>query len=204
VPTDDQDEVTRLLNACQCAGTEEAKLEAKRALLAQVYKDLHSTAHARMRIERPDHTWGATDLVHEIYDRLLNGKKVFTKDRNYFFGAARRAMNRLLRDHARRRGCRPEGHIDPEGHIVLNEIVKEVESTLKVDLLDLKTALDKLKATGKQGPRRYEVVKLRIEEGLTYQKIAERLDVGVGTVQKHWLAARAWLHGQLKGGRTND
>jgi RNA polymerase sigma factor (TIGR02999 family) len=199
VPTDDQRDLTRLLKECRCAGTEEAKLQAKRALLAQVYKDIHNMAHARMKRERLDHTWGATELVHEVYRRLMEGKQVFTKDRKYFFGSARKAMNQLLSRHAQRRGRRPEGHIDPEGHILMDEFVKEVESTLKVDLLDLRNALDKLKAIGKQGPRRYEVVKLRIWEGLTYEKIAEKLDVGVGTVEKDWLAARAWLYGQLKG-----
>jgi RNA polymerase sigma factor (TIGR02999 family) len=204
VPLDEQGEVTRLLQVCRCAGTEETRLEAKRALLAEVYKDLHNMARARMQGERPNHTWGATELVHEVCCRLMQGQKVFKKDRKYFFGAVRRAMNQLLREHARRRKCRPEGHIDPEGHILLDEIVKEVESTLKVDLLDLSNALDKLKATGARGPRRYDVVKLRIWEGLSYEKIAKKLGVGVTTVEKDWLAARAWLYGQLKRGRTDD
>src|SRR5262249_53421772 len=160
-----------------------------------------SMALARMRKERCDHTLEATSLVHEAYLQLMNGQQVFAKNRAYFFGAAARAMDQLLRDHARKRGCRPEGHLDPEGHVLLDEVAEAMESTFKVDLLDLMSALDKLKATGKQGPRRYDVVRLRIWGGLTYQEVAEDLGVAVATVERDWQAARAWLYGRLKGGR---
>jgi RNA polymerase sigma factor (TIGR02999 family) len=195
VPTDAQGEVTRLLREV-AAGNEEAK----NALFAQVYDQLREMAHSWMTDERPDHALGTTGLVHEVYLHLMKGQKVFTKDRAYFFGAAGRAMDQLLVDHARKRECRPEGHIDPEGHLLLDEVVAEVESHFKVNLLDLMNALDKLKATGKQGPRRHDVVRLRIWSGLTYQEIAENLGgVSVATVERDWRAARAWLYGQLKG-----
>ena len=192
-------EVTRLLEEA-AAGNEGAK----NALIGQVYQQLHNMALARMRRERPDHTWGATELVHEVYVRLMNGQKVFTKNRAYFFGAAARAMHQLLREHARKRNCRPEGHADPQGHTLLDEVAEEVESIVKVDLLDLMNALDKLKATGKHGERQYEVVRLRIWGGLTYPEIAEDLGVGVATAERDWQVARAWLYGRLKGRRSDD
>src|SRR5262245_35058556 len=154
--------------------------------------------------ERRDHSWGPTELVHEVYFQLMKGQRVFTKDRAYFFGAASSAMEQLLREHARKRKCRPTGHIDPEGHILLDKVVAEVESTLKVDLLDLSNALDKLKTTGKHGERQYEVVRLRIWGGMTYPEIAEDLGVAVATVERDWQAARAWLYGRLKRRRTDD
>ena len=83
-------------------------------------------------------------------------------------------------------------------------MLAEVESTLKVDLLDLMSALDKLKTTGKHGERRFDVVRLRVWGGLTCQEVAEDLGVAVATVERDWQAARAWLYGRLKGGRTND
>ena len=64
--------------------------------------------------------------------------------------------------------------------------------------------LDKLKTTGKHGERRFEVVRLRIWSGLTYQEIAEDLGVGVATVERDWQTARAWLYGRLKGRRIDD
>jgi RNA polymerase sigma factor (TIGR02999 family) len=198
VPTEAQGEVTRLLEEL-AAGNDEAK----RALFAHVYEDLKKTAHGRMIRERPDHSWGATALVHEVYCRLLKDRRVFSKNRAYFFGAAARAMSQLLREHARERKCRPEGHVDRQGSILLDQIVEEAEATFKVDLLDLMIELDKLKTTGEHGERRHNVVKLRIWGGLTYSEIAEDLGVGVATVERDWQAARAWLYGRLKGRRTD-
>jgi hypothetical protein len=37
-------------------------------------------------------------------------------------------MNELLREHARKRRCRPEGHRDPEGQVLLDEVADAVES----------------------------------------------------------------------------
>jgi RNA polymerase sigma factor (TIGR02999 family) len=198
VPTAVQGEVTRLLVEV-AAGNEEAK----NALFAHVYEELRKKAHARMKRVSPAHTWGATELVHEVYFRLMNGQQVFTKNRAYFFGAAARAMDQLLREHARKQKCRPQGHLDPKGHILLNEVVEAVESIFKVELVDLHDALDKLKATGKLGERWYDVVRLRIWGGLTYPEIAEDLGVSVATVERDWPAARAWLYGRLKG-RIDD
>jgi RNA polymerase sigma factor (TIGR02999 family) len=199
VPTEARGEVTRLLEEV-AAGNKAAKQE----LFALVYEELRANARSKMGKERRDHSWGPTELVHEVYFQLMKGQHLFTKDRAYFFGAAARAMHRLLREHARKRVRRPEGHIDPEGRILLDEVLAQVESTLKVDLLDLSNALDQLKTTGKHGERRYDVVRLRIWGGLTYQEIAGDLGVAVATVERDWQAARAWLYGRLKGGRADD
>jgi RNA polymerase sigma factor (TIGR02999 family) len=186
--------VTRLLEEV-AAGNEEAR----NALFAHVYEELRQKAYARMSRERPDHTLGATGLVHAVYIQLMKGQHVFARGRTYFFGAAARAMDQLLREHARKRKCRPEGHLDPEGWARLDELADAVQSTFKVDLSDLLSALDKLKTTGKHGERRHDVVRLRLWGGLTYQEIAEDLGVAVSTVEKDWQIARAWLYGRLKG-----
>jgi RNA polymerase sigma factor (TIGR02999 family) len=199
VPTEALGEVTRLLEEV-AAGNEEAK----RALFARVYEDLKKTAHGRMRRERPDHSWCATVLVHETYCRLLNDRRVFSKNRAYFFGAVARAMGQLLREHARRRKCRPEGHVDPQGFILLDHVVEEIEEKLPGTLTDLLEALDDLKTIGKYGERQHEVVKLHFFGGLTYKDIALNLGVGDATVERDWQAARAWLYGRLKGRRTDD
>ena len=199
MPTEGQGEVTRLLDEV-AAGNEEAK----NALIEHVYEELRRRAHTRMKGERPDHSWGTTGLVHEVYLHLITCGNAFTKNRPYFFGAAFRAMHQLLREHARKRRCRPEGHLEPEGHILLDEVVVAVERFFKVDLLDLMEALDKLKATGQHGERRHDVVILRIWGGLANKEIAENLCVAVTTVERDWKAARAWLYGRLKRRKTDD
>ena len=198
MPTDTPGELTKLLEMA-AAGDEEAK----KSLFVHVYEDLKKMAHRRMRSERRDHSWGATVLVHELYFRLLKGRNVFSKNRRYFFGAAARAMNQLLREHARKRKCRPEGRIDPLASVLLDQIVEEIETTFGVNLIDLMDELDKLKTTGEHGERRHHVILLRVWGGLTYEEIAEDLGVGVATVERDLQAARAWLYGRLKGRRTD-
>ena len=198
MPMEAPGEVTKLLAEAAAGNT-----EAKQALFAHVYEELRKKAHARMKRERPDHSWAATELVHEAYLRLLQGRHVFTKNRAYFFGAAARAMGRLLREHARKRKCRPEGHVDPEGHILLDEIADEIEATFEVDLLDLMNALDELKTKREHGERWHDIVILRIWGGMTYPEIAKDLGLGVATVERDWQAARAWLYGQLKGRKAD-
>jgi RNA polymerase sigma factor (TIGR02999 family) len=191
--------MTRLLEEA-AAGDERAR----NALFVHVYEDLRARALVRLTRERPDHSLGPTGLVHEVYCQLVKGRHVFTHDRRYFFAAANRAMEQILREHARKRRNRPHGHVDPEGRFLLAEVVGELKGALEAELCDLLEALDELGAIGKQGPRRREVVKLRFWDGLTCQEIAEKLGVGLATVEKDWRAARAWLFGRLKGGRADD
>jgi RNA polymerase sigma factor (TIGR02999 family) len=197
-----QGEVTRLLEQIAAANDNEdtkRASEAKQALFDVVYNELKQMAQSRMRWQRPDHSWGATGLVHEVYCRLVTERDLFTKNRAYFFGAAARAMGQLLWKHARKRQSCPLDRPDPQGHILLDQIAEEVEDTFKVDLLELMNALDKLKATGEHGERRHNVVWLRIWSGLKYPEIARDLGISVATVERDWQAARAWLYGQLMG-----
>jgi RNA polymerase sigma factor (TIGR02999 family) len=178
--------------------------DAKRALFAHVYRELKEIARRQMRSERPDNSWGATELAHEAYLRLLNCQRVFTKNRAYFFAAAAKSMHQLLREHVRSKNCRPEGHPDPQGHILLDEVAEEVEDTFGVVLVDLVDALEVLKTRGKHGEQRYDVATLRIWSGMNSSDIAENLGISVATVEREWQAARAWLYGQLKGRASND
>jgi RNA polymerase sigma factor (TIGR02999 family) len=201
MPVEARGEVTILLKEIATAnddGDIKRASDAKQALFDHVHDELKKMAHGRMKRERPDHSWGATGLVHEVYLQLMKGEHVFTKNRRYFFGAAARAMHQLLRAHARK--PRPTGHADLT---LLDQVVEEIEENIQGDLLDLMHALDELKKIGEHGERRHDVVRLRFWGGLTYAEIAEDLGVSIATVERDWQAARAWLYGRLKGRRTD-
>src|SRR5262245_8189774 len=85
VPTEAQGEVTRLLDEVAAGNP-----EARNALFAQVYEQLHKMAHDRMSGERRGHSLGTTGLVHEVYLHLMKAQhhSAFTKGRAYFFAAA--------------------------------------------------------------------------------------------------------------------
>src|SRR5579863_9435263 len=81
----------------------EGSREAENELFALVFPDLRRLAHYLMRRERKDHTLQATELVDQVYLRLVAAKNQDWQNRRHFFAIAARAMRRYLIDHARGR-----------------------------------------------------------------------------------------------------
>lgn len=163
-------------------------------LLPAVQRELHRVARGYMERERPDHTLQATALVNEAYLKLVDQTRVTWKNRAHFIGVAARLMRRILVDHARRRSAKKRG--GQEVRLTLaGEIAAPDEKT--IDLVALDAALEKLEALE---PRQARVVELRFFGGLTREETAEALDVAVVTVKRDWIAARAFLYRELKGG----
>jgi RNA polymerase sigma factor (TIGR02999 family) len=194
MPIEAQGEMARLLEE---VAAPDGNKQAEGELFALVYDELKKMAHSRMRKERPGHSLGDTGLVHEVYVRLVKDPRVFSKNRRYFFGAAAKAMRQLLREHARARKVRPQGHVDED--VFIDEIADEVESAVGGSLIDVMEALDELETTVKRGQRRHDVVWFRFWNGWTYPEIAKHLGVCVATVEGDWQVAQAWLFRRLKG-----
>src|SRR5437763_52968 len=97
MPSESPD-ITRLLHEWG-AGSREAENE----LFAMVMPDLRRLARYFMRRERTGHSLQATDLVSQIYARLVSARNQDWRNRRHFFAIAARAMRRYLIDHARGR-----------------------------------------------------------------------------------------------------
>ena len=95
---------TQILNSA--AGGDETSSE---ALLKQVYDDLRRLAQARMARESPNHTLQPTALVHEVWLSMVDNNDRTWQNRAYFFGAAAKAMRRILIDHAREKATQKHG-----------------------------------------------------------------------------------------------
>ena len=65
-----------------------------------------------------------------------------------------------------------------------------------LDLVAVHEALDRL---AELNGRQAQVVTLRYFGGLTVPEVAEALGVSVGTVERDWRIARAWLSDQFRG-----
>lgn len=74
-----------------------------------IYDELRRLARLRLRGQRPDHTLGATALVHEAFVRLVDVERVDFRSRAHFLGAASKVMRSVLVDHARRRTAQKRG-----------------------------------------------------------------------------------------------
>src|ERR1700680_5212867 len=91
-------DITQLLHAWR-AGDREAENQ----LFALVLPNMRRLAHYLMKRERKGHTLQPTELVDQIYFRLVAAKDRDWQNRKHFFAIAARAMRRYLIDHARGR-----------------------------------------------------------------------------------------------------
>jgi RNA polymerase sigma factor (TIGR02999 family) len=83
--------------------------DALTAPLPLVYAELRHIAARQLGRERAGHTLQATALVHEVYIRLVDQRRVAWQDRAHFFGVAAQIMRPILVDHARARLTRELG-----------------------------------------------------------------------------------------------
>ncbi|HEY3174462.1 MAG TPA: ECF-type sigma factor [Candidatus Polarisedimenticolia bacterium] len=165
-------------------------------LLPLVYDELRAMAHRQLAGERRVVTLDTTGLVHEAYLRLVDETRVPQGNRAYFFGAAARAMRRVLVDAARRRNrLKRGGGVEP---LDLDGIQVEADK-FTAEILDLEEALENL---ARLYPRQARVVECRFFGGLDVEETAAALDLAPRTVKRDWALARAWLYRALLTGRS--
>ncbi|MCU0622096.1 MAG: sigma-70 family RNA polymerase sigma factor [Gemmatimonadales bacterium] len=173
--------------------------EALDRLLPLVYDELRALAHARLRGERPDHTLDTTSLAHEAWLKLVDQTRVAWQNRAHFFAVAARAMRRILVNHAeaRRTARRGGGAV----HVALDDGVDAAAAQRDDELLALDEALTRLATFNERGAR---VVEYHFFGGLTWEEIAETMELSPVTVRRAWAAARGWLRRELGEARGAD
>src|SRR6188768_3650189 len=70
-------------------------------LIPLLYGDLRRVAAAQMRREAGAQSLQPTALVHELYVRLVDQRRVQWRNRAHFYGIAAQIMRRILVDRAR-------------------------------------------------------------------------------------------------------
>ena len=160
-------------------------------LLEHVYAQLRAMAQKRLAHERKDHTLQATALVHEAYMRLLgeagNGAAIAWKDRGHFYRAAALAMQRILVEHARRKGATKRG--GGCTHLPL-DACDAAASDNSGQILAVDEALLRLQ---EKDPASADLVRLRFFAGLSVEQTAAVLNVSDRSVRRDWNYARAKL-----------
>lgn len=182
-------EVTQLLHRLDRG--DEAALE---RLMPLLYDELRMVARKQLRRERRNHTLGTTALVNEAYLKLVGQQRLHAEDRGRFFAIAATTMRRILIDYARARKRLKRG--GGQSPVPLDEAEAFLTDREADEVLALDDALDRLAAVN---PRGSQVVQYRFFSGLTLAETAEVMDVSVKTVQRAWVAARAWLRKEVAG-----
>lgn len=179
-------DVTALLVAWRHGET-----DAPRELFALVYEELRALARAQVRRRGPEHSLGATGLVHEAYLKLVDRSRIEVRDRRHFFALAARAMRQVLVDHARRRGATKRGGAAVRE--TLDDGVASVEMKA-AEMLALDEALTRLEGVDSRLGR---LVEVRFFAGLSVEEAGEALDLSPRTIKRDWAKARAFLRREL-------
>ena len=161
-------------------------------LLPQVYDELRRMAANKMLNERSDHTLSPTALVHEVFVRFQNNRKVAT-DKAVFFKTAAEAMRRILIDHARQKKAIKRG--GDKGKVQYSDSLYLSDPIRSGKLIELDDALQKLESVD---PLAAEVVKLRYFAGLTIPQTAEQLRLSPRKVDMVWAFAKTWLRKEME------
>ncbi|HKO56516.1 MAG TPA: sigma-70 family RNA polymerase sigma factor [Thermoanaerobaculia bacterium] len=175
-------EVTQLLREWNAG-----RPEARDQLMRLVYDPLRDIAERHLYREREGHTLQPTALVHELYVKFADQRRVDWRDRVHFFAVAAQVMRRILVDHARRKKSDKRG-----GDAVPVTIDKALEvcEERDFDLVALDLALERL---AEIFPQQARIVELRFYGGLTIDETAEALGISAATISREWTMARAWL-----------
>jgi RNA polymerase sigma factor (TIGR02999 family) len=183
-------DVTKLLHEWR-----EGSREAENELFTLVTPNLRRLAHYLMKGERKGHTLQPTELVDQIYFRLVGARDRDWQNRAHFFAIAGRAMRRYLIDYARGR---------PDAEIIPLEGIKE---SLRADSgkIDLAITVDRLlDQLAETKPDWCRIVEVKYFLGLTDEEAADALGMKLRTMQRMWLEARQWLFEQAEPNRAKQ
>ena len=177
------------------ARAQEGDPRATDELLPLVYEELRQLADRFLAAEKRGATLQPTALVHEAYLRLVGSDQAGWENRAHFFGAAARAIRRILVDRARARRSARRGGDRP---LRLDTDAPLAGPGPSLDVLALDEALAKLASIDAQ---KAGVVELRFFGGLSVDETAAALGVSASTVNRDWVFARTWLHRAMSGER---
>lgn len=174
--------ITQLLQAWREG--DEGALE---QLAPLVQRELHRLARTYLRREHAHRPLETTELVNEVYLRLIGSQQVGWRDRVHFFAVSARMMRRILADFARSRYCQKRGG----GAVAVTcdeglAVSKEPDT----DIVAIDDALQELAGLD---PRKAQVVELRFFGGLSVEETAEVLKISPRTVMRDWEFAKSWL-----------
>ncbi len=160
-------------------------------LLSLVYDELHRLAKSYMARESADHTLVPTALVNEAWLRMVADEDRTWYNRAYFFTAAATAMRRILVEHARRKSRLKHGGGQERVDIdVLDLVAAEPDqTTLQVD-----EALEQLERVNPEWAR---IAVMKYFGGMTNPEVAAALEMSERSVDRRWLAAKAWLFNSI-------
>jgi RNA polymerase sigma factor (TIGR02999 family) len=156
-----------------------------------VYEELHQMARRYMKNERQGNSLQTTELVHEVYLRLVDVNRVDWRQRAQFFAMAAQMMRHILVDAARARNSSKRGGTVKKMNLDEAAVLSPSPDRAIIALDGALTAFMEL------APRQAKVVELRYFGGLKEEEIVVALNISPRTVRRDWDFAKAWLMQEL-------
>jgi RNA polymerase sigma factor (TIGR02999 family) len=162
--------------------------DARDALFALAYAELHRLARSRLRDGGRNTLLDTTCLVHEAYLRFVNAGQLRAQDRRAFFAYASQVMRSVIVSSVRDRLAQKRG--GGQQPLTLSTdlgagIAEDEETILRVH--------EALEVLEQAEPRLAQIAQMRYFGGYSEQEIAETLEVSERTVQRDWEKARVIL-----------
>ena len=167
--------------------------DARNALFALAYADLHRLAQSRLRAGGRNIMLDTTSLVHESYLRYVNAGKLRAEDRQAFFSYASQVMRSIIVNTARdRQAAKRGGGWTP---LTLSTGLDAEFPAGEQTVLRVHEALEMLEQADARLAR---VAQMRYFGGYSEREIADTLGVTERTVQRDWEKARLILVAALR------
>lgn len=137
-----------------------------------------------------------TEVINELYLRLVDQRHQPWEGRTHFFGFAARLVRNVLVDEVRKTTSQKRGGgayqmtFDPD-------ILSEDRADHLLELDDALTELERIDS------RKYRVVELFQFGGFSQEEIAQELGISVTTVKREWERAKEWIRVYLEDHRDN-
>ena len=179
--------LTKLLGQLQAGDR-----QARDALFAAAYSELHRLAHARLRDGGRNTVLDTTCLVHESYLRFLRAGQLRAEDRRAFFAYASQVMRSVIVNSVRERIAQKRG-----GNARPLTLSTQLGATMADGEESIMKVHEALEELAKAEPRLAQVVEMRYFGGYSEAEMAETLGVTERTVQRDWEKARLILSAAL-------
>ena len=173
-------------------GLAQGQPDAEDRFFGLVYPELRKVARAQLRRDARS-SMESTSLVHEAFMRLAGNEQVVWENRRHFFGAAIRAMQQILIEHARKRNAIRRG-----GN--LKRVDLGEHPAHQGDVLDQIMLRDTINALRERSSRQALVVEYRYYLGFSGPQVAAELSVSPRTVDTDWKHAKAWIRRAMTAG----
>jgi RNA polymerase sigma-70 factor (ECF subfamily) len=189
VGSSESDTLTLLRAAAQ------GDLDARNEAWSRLHTEILRVVRSQRRRWSGNWTLETQALASEVFIKLCGPQPMEPRDRKHFFTTLAKAVRHILLNYAaskrtlKRGGAVPEVPISSVEDSIMSDSVSE-------SLIDVNEALARFEELD---PRGAAVVELRFFTGLTYEEIAETLEISRATAVRDWESARLWLAREIRG-----